>query len=89
MSEKISSTGTRTRVARVKAEYPNQLDYRGLLVSYTFQLIWDMSVNENAINSSKYQKLIVYVLKHAIFAFCVAVRTKGFRIFRDYRSAIV
>ena len=25
-----SATGTRTRVARVRAEYPNQLDYSGL-----------------------------------------------------------
>ena len=24
-----SATGTRTQVARVKAEYPNQLDYSG------------------------------------------------------------
>ena len=27
---KNSATGTRTRVARVRAEYPNQLDYSGL-----------------------------------------------------------
>ena len=27
--EKISDAGTRTRVARVRAEYPNQLDYIG------------------------------------------------------------
>jgi hypothetical protein len=27
---KYSATGTRTRVARVRAEYPNQLDYSGL-----------------------------------------------------------
>ena len=26
-----SATGTRTRVARVRAEYPNQLDYSGLM----------------------------------------------------------
>ena len=26
-----SATGTRTRVARVRAEYPNQLDYSGLV----------------------------------------------------------
>jgi hypothetical protein len=26
---KTSATGTRTRVARVRAEYPNQLDYSG------------------------------------------------------------
>ena len=29
-----SATGTRTRVARVKAEYPNQLDYSGLVMSF-------------------------------------------------------
>ena len=28
-SEQNSATGTRTRVARVRAEYPNQLDYSG------------------------------------------------------------
>ena len=27
-----SATGTRTRVARVRAEYPNQLDYSGLMI---------------------------------------------------------
>ena len=27
---KSSATGTRTRVARVRAEYPNQLDYSGI-----------------------------------------------------------
>ena len=27
---KSSDTGTRTQVARVKAEYPNQLDYIGM-----------------------------------------------------------
>ena len=27
---KVSATGTRTRVARVRAEYPNQLDYSGI-----------------------------------------------------------
>ena len=27
---KHSATGTRTRVARVRAEYPNQLDYSGV-----------------------------------------------------------
>ena len=29
---KSSATGTRTRVARVRAEYPNQLDYSGVAV---------------------------------------------------------
>ena len=29
VSGKYSATGTRTRVARVRAEYPNQLDYSG------------------------------------------------------------
>ena len=28
---KSSATGTRTRVARVRAEYPNQLDYSGIV----------------------------------------------------------
>ena len=28
-----SATGTRTRVARVRAEYPNQLDYSGVEVN--------------------------------------------------------
>ena len=28
--KRYSATGTRTRVARVKAEYPNQLDYSGV-----------------------------------------------------------
>ena len=28
---KNSATGTRTRVARVRAEYPNQLDYSGIV----------------------------------------------------------
>ena len=41
IGEKISDTGTRTQVARVKAEYPNQLDYIGLLLlkCATFALI--------------------------------------------------
>ena len=29
--KQYSATGTRTRVARVRAEYPNQLDYSGLV----------------------------------------------------------
>jgi hypothetical protein len=29
LGNKNSATGTRTRVARVRAEYPNQLDYSG------------------------------------------------------------
>ena len=29
LATKISAAGTRTRVARVRAEYPNQLDYSG------------------------------------------------------------
>ena len=29
-----SATGTRTRVARVRAEYPNQLDYSGYARSF-------------------------------------------------------
>ena len=34
-----SLTGTRTLVFRVRAEYPNQLDYRGALYVHTTQLI--------------------------------------------------
>ena len=30
----ISTTGTRTQVARVKAEYPNQLDYSGIVTPW-------------------------------------------------------
>ena len=33
-SFKNSVTGTRTQVARVKAEYPNQLDYNGSVKVY-------------------------------------------------------
>ena len=29
LPQQNSATGTRTRVARVRAEYPNQLDYSG------------------------------------------------------------
>ena len=32
LATRISATGTRTRVARVRAEYPNQLDYSGLMI---------------------------------------------------------
>ena len=31
-----SATGTRTRVARVRAEYPNQLDYSGFCFRLKF-----------------------------------------------------
>ena len=31
---KSSATGTRTRVARVRAEYPNQLDYSGICIAF-------------------------------------------------------
>jgi hypothetical protein len=34
MSKRYSDAGTRTRVARVRAEYPNQLDYIGQLFTY-------------------------------------------------------
>ena len=34
-SIKNSATGTRTRVARVRAEYPNQLDYEEVVKSMT------------------------------------------------------
>ena len=33
-SRKDSATGTRTRVARVRAEYPNQLDYSGFCAGH-------------------------------------------------------
>ena len=33
-AKRSSSTGNRTRVSRVRAVYPNQLDYRGLLHVY-------------------------------------------------------
>ena len=29
--QKVSVAGTRTRVSRVRAEYPNQLDYNGFV----------------------------------------------------------
>ena len=32
--KKHSATGTRTRVARVRAEYPNQLDYSGCCIDF-------------------------------------------------------
>ena len=32
LPQQNSATGTRTRVARVRAEYPNQLDYSGSAV---------------------------------------------------------
>ena len=31
-TQTYSATGTRTRVARVRAEYPNQLDYSGVAI---------------------------------------------------------
>ena len=31
-TKRSSAAGTRTRVARVRAEYPNQLDYSGLVI---------------------------------------------------------
>ena len=34
-----SATGFRTRVARVRAEYPNQLDYSGLTALFAGQLL--------------------------------------------------
>ena len=39
--ESYSATGTRTRVARVRAEYPNQLDYSGVVnvTQNIFQII--------------------------------------------------
>ena len=34
MLKENAATGTRTRVARVRAEYPNQLDYSGSVQRY-------------------------------------------------------
>ena len=34
MEDKFSATGTRTRVFRVRAEHPNQLDYGGPVDTY-------------------------------------------------------
>lgn len=34
LEEKYSATGTRARVARVRAEYPNQLDYSGFCAGH-------------------------------------------------------
>ena len=36
---KMSARGTRTRVARVRAEYPNQLDYNGCIQARSLVLI--------------------------------------------------
>ena len=33
-SKENSATGTRTRAARVRAEYPNQLDYGGFCLDF-------------------------------------------------------
>ena len=33
------ATGTRTRVARVRAEYPNQLDYSGLAMALKMRVL--------------------------------------------------
>ena len=43
VSVENSATGTRTRVARVRAEYPNQLDYSG---SEARRSILDLNANE-------------------------------------------
>ena len=34
LRKKYSATGTRARVARVRAEYPNQLDYSGFCAGH-------------------------------------------------------
>ena len=39
-AQKSSATGTRTRVARVRAEYPNQLDYSGTCKYNVLVWIW-------------------------------------------------
>jgi hypothetical protein len=39
--KQTSATGTRTRVARVRAEYPNQLDYSGVV--HGIQMSWQVT----------------------------------------------
>ena len=39
----ISATGTRTRVAQVRAEYPNQLDYSGAGFGWSQCAFWNPS----------------------------------------------
>ena len=47
LPQQNSATGTRTRVARVRAEYPNQLDYSGSAVhvlpmfAFVSQFVWN------------------------------------------------
>ena len=48
-----SATGTRTRVARVRAEYPNQLDYSGLVAASKIQIL---NCNQLGINSQSNAK---------------------------------
>ena len=56
----LSATGTRTRVARVRAEYPNQLDYSGLAVYSGVQANpFCQFVNEKHSASKRYAKLVV------------------------------
>ena len=51
---KSSATGTRTRVARVRAEYPNQLDYSGsCLCSVAFQWLWRVRLLWAALGASR------------------------------------
>ena len=49
----ISATGTRTQVARVRAEYPNQLDYSGLVAASKIQIL---NCNQLGINSQSNAK---------------------------------
>ena len=47
LPQQNSATGTRTRVARVRAEYPNQLDYSGSAVhvlpmfAFVSRFVWN------------------------------------------------
>ena len=40
--KRYSATGTRTRVARVRAEYPNQLDYSGVGVCTVMHVLIEL-----------------------------------------------
>ena len=47
--QKSSATGNRTRVSRVRAVYPNRLDYSGLLHAYrsfTHMAAWPQRPNQ-------------------------------------------
>ena len=52
--QSYSATGTRTRVARVRAEYPNQLDYSGVvnkIENHTINIRWVMCLRARRENA--------------------------------------